>query len=379
MPNFRGVEFWRAELARMLKEQIPEDLHLDYKHKESLIPPGKGGGGIDRQKRGEDISKDVSSFLNSDGGVLVYGVPEDEDRGTTRGSPIPVGPDIGFQRGEIAKETIENLITSYVQPRPGPDLFRVMEVPYGDEGRMVFVIQVVAGMGDVWQAADKRYYKRFQFKAEPMEHYEINMVRNRNVGPDLNLVFGVNDRWECMLSAREFYARRNEEVRIHIGIRNDANAVAQSALIELGVSPYSNDSIMGRIENGECPSGFTPGSFAIEGNRRAKWDSQRQEPGPAGVAVVWSRLFWNASNPGVSGAYAPIFRTETPWPVAVVDMKGIYHRHTSPQIAFCVWRLQAPGMMTKKGIVELRSSAISTAPYNHQVCITVEEKDWELT
>ena len=42
-----------------------------------------------------------------------------------------------------------------------------------------------------------------------MEHYEIDMVRNRNVGPDLNLVFGINDRWETSMSnsARPAFGR----------------------------------------------------------------------------------------------------------------------------------------------------------------------------
>ena len=84
----------------MLEEQRPEDLHLDYKEKRSLLPASRGGG-IDKQKRAEDLSKDVSSFLNSDGGVLVYGVPESDSIDDTGGTPIHGGPDIGFNRGDI--------------------------------------------------------------------------------------------------------------------------------------------------------------------------------------------------------------------------------------------------------------------------------------
>ena len=89
----------------MLEEQRPEDLHLDYKDKRSLLPTSRGGGGsgIDKHKRAEDLSKDVSSFLNSDGGVLVYGVPESASIDDTGGTPIPDGPDIGFNRGDIDK------------------------------------------------------------------------------------------------------------------------------------------------------------------------------------------------------------------------------------------------------------------------------------
>ena len=186
----------------MLEEQRPEDLHLDYKEKRSLLPVTRGGGGIDKKKRAEDLSKDVSSFLNSDGGVLVYGVPESDSIDDTGGTPIHGGPDIGFNRGDIDKEAIENLITSNIQPRPSPDLFQVSEVPYVD-GKLVFIVEVAIGLGDVWQAKDKRYYKRFQYKAEPMEHYEIKMVQERHQGPDLKLVFGINDRWESSLSTLE--------------------------------------------------------------------------------------------------------------------------------------------------------------------------------
>ena len=124
MTPFQSELCWEAQLERMLDDQKPEDAHLDYKGIESLLPSGRGGGGLDKQKRAEDISKDVSSFLNSDGGLLVYGVPESEDPSRTGGSPIPGGPEIGFQRGEVTKETIEDLITSNIQPRPGPAYFK---------------------------------------------------------------------------------------------------------------------------------------------------------------------------------------------------------------------------------------------------------------
>ena len=71
MTPFQSEPCWEAQLKRMLDDQKPEDAHLDYKDTESLLPSGRGGGGLDRQKRAEDISKDVSSFLNSAGGVLV--------------------------------------------------------------------------------------------------------------------------------------------------------------------------------------------------------------------------------------------------------------------------------------------------------------------
>ena len=54
-----------AEIDRLIRDAVQEDLHLDYKESPA----------IDQGKRHE-IAKDVSAFANSDGGILVYGVAE---------------------------------------------------------------------------------------------------------------------------------------------------------------------------------------------------------------------------------------------------------------------------------------------------------------
>jgi hypothetical protein len=244
MRDYHSNEWWEREIERKLADEEPENLHLDYKDKESLMPPGRGGGGIDKQKRAEDISKDVSSFINSDGGVLVYGVPEINDPNSTGGSPVPSGCNIGFQRGDIDKETIENLITSNIQPRPGPELFQVSEVPYGNDERLVFVVEVGVGNGDVWQAKD------------PLGVRKIKGI-------------DVEDR-------------------------------------------FLSD----------------------------------------GPTVASTQLCWNATTPGLAGKYAPLFKTEGPWPAATLNIgKAPTPRPLSGPIAYCFWRLQASNMQTKEGIV----------------------------
>ena len=106
MSQFHNTEWWKEELKRMLAEQQPEDLHLDYKEKRSLLPRGRGGGGIDNQKRGQDISKDVSSFLNREGGVLIYGVPEDENPDSQGGHQCPAAMILAFNEMKSAKRPL---------------------------------------------------------------------------------------------------------------------------------------------------------------------------------------------------------------------------------------------------------------------------------
>ena len=94
----------------------------------------------------------------------------------------------------MSKEDLENLITINIQYRPGPDLFCVTAVNMGD--RYVFVADLAKSFQGAFQAQDKRYYKRFNFKSEPMEHYEIEDVRKSATSPDIRLVFGMTDTWE---------------------------------------------------------------------------------------------------------------------------------------------------------------------------------------
>lgn len=163
----------------MLSRQDPESLWLDYKASPYLLPPGRGGG-IDKQKRADELSKDVTAFLNADGGSLVCGIREDEGTEATGGAPVPLAsfdPAMdGHAKSDITKETIENIITSNIQPKLSPDLYYVSEV--GIEGRIVFIVDVAKSMTGPFQARDKRYYERFHYKSEPMEHYRIEEVRN---------------------------------------------------------------------------------------------------------------------------------------------------------------------------------------------------------
>lgn len=330
MVQFRDNDWWSRELKRMLEEQQPEDLHLDYKDKRSLLPSGKGGGGIDRQKRANDVSKDVSSFLNSDGGVLVYGVPEEQGSDTTGGAPVPLteADRIGFEHGEITKETIENLITSNIQPKPGPELFQIAEVEH--EGCIVFIVEIAVGVGDVWQAKDKRYYKRFHYKGEPMEHYEIDMVRNRGVEPNLSLVFGLSKTWSPM--KRGYFP--DDDVTIYIGVRNTATASVEAASIELGIIGFGRFGGLSYSRR-ESVRDLLCG-FRHDGHRTVKSDWGKHE-------VDWYDLSWP-----VDGLYRPIFKKVEPEFITKFDVKATGPSQRAP-IGWLLWRIQAPGTNPRTG------------------------------
>ncbi|MBN9662215.1 MAG: ATP-binding protein [Acidobacteria bacterium] len=145
------------EIERLIRDQVQENIHLDYKASKAITLAAR-----------DEIAKDVSAFANSDGGVLVYGVEEKDH--------LPVRIDDGVDDAVCSREWIENTITSRISPKVSD--VRILPLPLSP-GRSLYVISVAKSFRGPHQASDKRFYKRHNFKSEPMEEYEINDVRNR--------------------------------------------------------------------------------------------------------------------------------------------------------------------------------------------------------
>ena len=196
------------------------------------------------------------------------------------------------------------------------------------------MVEVKPGIGDVWQAKDKKYYERFHYKAEPMDHYRIEMVRARMVGPNLSLTFGFNDRWERELRDDA------QEVTLFVGIRNDSNSVAEAALIELGVAGdlaidgYGQESL---------------GPFTRVGARRVQMDP------PYSGRFDWYECYWPVDTQDTSIAYRPVFRTNLPLRVTRLSVKGPFTQPTQLDAVqgWLFWRIQSPNMAPKKGVTEV--------------------------
>jgi|SRR5579871_164796 len=145
------------DIEQMIRDQVQENIHLDYKASAALT----------LAKR-DEIAKDVSAFANSDGGVLIYGVEEKNN--------LPVRIDGGVDDLQVSREWLDNTVSSRITPKISD--VRILPLPTSP-GRSLYVISVVKSFRGPHQSADKKYYKRHNFKSEPMEDYEIADVRNR--------------------------------------------------------------------------------------------------------------------------------------------------------------------------------------------------------
>lgn len=156
------------DLNALVENEAYEDLHLDFKASGSL---GK------EDKKKTEISKDVSSFANSDGGTIVYGMLESNNKAS--------GLDAGVSG--LDREWLENVITSTISPRIDGIIIHPIEI---STDSYAYIVHIPKSDGAPHQAHDKKFYKRFNFKSVPMEHYEIMDVMRRQTTPALKLDFG---------------------------------------------------------------------------------------------------------------------------------------------------------------------------------------------
>lgn len=347
---------WNSELLRMLRDQEPENSHLDYKEKRALLPINQGGKGKDSQKRAEDISKDVSSFLNSDGGVLIYGIREVKNSPATGGAPIPLSlfdsEQDGYRRGEITKEIIENLITSNIKPKPVSSLFNINEIEIC--GRVVFLIEVDAGIGTAYQASDWRYYQRSHYKSEPMEHYQIELLKARGATPNLHLVAGLTKYWESELRIDPTPTSGVIEPGVHLGIRNLSETSADTALIEIG--QYPNHTVI------------RPTYMLQAGKRTVRYSQTERSGSPTPVVdeMEWFHLPWNPSARGKS--YQPLFNLLEP--IWLSQMRFRLDSSQSEDSSVWCWRIQCPGMPPKTQLMAIE--------YRMPETLIVKELDWDV-
>lgn len=149
------------ELQAIIDRGLTENIHLEFKRSDALM----------NDKARNEVSKDVSAFANSDGGVIIYGIAEEDHK--------PSSLDGGVDHEKWPKERLEDIIQSNVAPRL--EGLRISQITLSAE-RSAYVVSVPRSeRGPHQDRVTWRYFKRHNFKSSPMENYEINDVRNRRV------------------------------------------------------------------------------------------------------------------------------------------------------------------------------------------------------
>lgn len=148
-----------------VKRKQPETIFLDYKE---TIATGS------RDEKLE-MAKDVTSFANESGGVILYGIPEER----VNGLPIPVDmKDIGVDPIPGLCETVENILVDVVTPKLPELRIREIALPHLTN-KVVYLVW----HPESWDAPhmihgynQKRYYKRGNFRAMMMEEADVERL-----------------------------------------------------------------------------------------------------------------------------------------------------------------------------------------------------------
>lgn len=165
-----------TDLQNLITNQVEENLHLDYKAADALTKT---------EGKKKEISKDISAFANSDGGVIVYGIKEFSDP-LKKHLPKEIDP---LNRGNISKEWLEQVINSNIFPRI--ESLKITPVPLSATSNDVVYVVIVNKSTTAHQAIDYRYYKRYNFESVPMYDFEVRDIMNRNKSPRIELYFEI--------------------------------------------------------------------------------------------------------------------------------------------------------------------------------------------
>lgn len=313
MSTSSPTEWTLARVNQMIVDQVEESLNLDYKRAAAL----------DRGKAVE-ITKDVSSFANSSGGVLIYGVSEDSTHKHLPGALDPVS------RTEISKEWLEATILT-IQPRI--EEVRIFPVAVNVD-RVIYVVEVDQS-STAHQARDHKYYRRWEFSSRPMEDYEVRDVMNRSKHPRIELVF----RMERFISKDPMgipaFGRQPEEaLSLHVyGLNCGAvmghHVAASVSLPTLLLDKYEV------VRSGVIKKGKPIPDLTL------KWlDNQKQDRGPMGN--VLSDVRYEPILPGLD-LYLGTFS---------LDLKVLKEKN---QDAPLIWRVHCDNAPPVEGEVRLGS------------------------
>jgi len=159
-------------LLQLIANRIEENPELEY----------KAAGALQRDdKKVMEITKDVSSFANSNGGVLIYGIAEDQN---DKRFPSQIDP---IDCKAITKEWLEQIMNSKIRPRIQGLKIHIVALPE-DERQVVYILEIPKG-DTAHQADDKKYYRRHNFMVEPLYDHEIRDIMNRQKAPVIKPLF----------------------------------------------------------------------------------------------------------------------------------------------------------------------------------------------
>ncbi|MFE8423775.1 ATP-binding protein [Tenacibaculum sp. ZH5_bin.1] len=209
MKELHKLELYDFEtINSFIENEIEESIHIEFKSAGALSKK-------DGQKK--EVSKDVSAFANSDGGIIIYGIEEKNHKAHS----------FSFIDGnEFTKEWLEQIISSTVN-RNIPDLKIFPVRKNGIISSTIYVVQIPSSLEAPHMARDKKYYKRYNFESVPMEEYEVRQLYGRKVKSKLILDKSIIKKTKSTDEDEEF------EYTLEVDVYNDGEKMEENYKVNI--------------------------------------------------------------------------------------------------------------------------------------------------
>jgi len=155
-------EIKREDIEFFVSQKVEEHMNLDYKH-------------IKAYKDADDLAKHISSFANSDGGLIVLGVSQNEIK-DENGKTTKIYPKKATW-GEVSldKESLEQKLMTRIKPLINGLIIKPIR---NEKDEVIFLIDIPKSGLAPHMSFDNKYHSRTNFGTRAMEHYEVaNLFR----------------------------------------------------------------------------------------------------------------------------------------------------------------------------------------------------------
>lgn len=316
-----------ARVQQYIDDGIEESLNLDYKAADAISK-------TDGKKR--EITKDVSAMANSDGGVLIYGLIEQNH---LPGSIDPV------KRSDFSKEWLEHVIGN-IRPRIDNLLIHPISIG-GSTVDTVYIVEIPQSY-TAHQAMDKRYYKRHNFESVAMDDYEIRDVMNRRQHPAIDL---------------ELEAVHTHFVREQDWLLRDTSEISKSVgdVCMLNVWARNCGNVYANYVNAfvDIPAGMIEGfeladddHFTLHGDDYRRYSAENKLRGVEDISVLVDSVIVPRST---QGQYQPIL-PELRMLLTSVKLLPDYHYYNCHHTV--AWEVFADSALPKSGSMNVGELAV---------------------
>lgn len=138
------------DIQKLIDNKTEESLHLDYEE-------------IPKDVQYDGLAEHISGFLNTSGGIVVFGVSEREEKGRH----IPYN----ITWSAIKKETLENNLYRKIDPWHEEIQIFPLQKP-DDKTKRIFIVSVKKSKNPP-HMSNYRYYIRLNFQTQPTGHDQV--------------------------------------------------------------------------------------------------------------------------------------------------------------------------------------------------------------